>query len=303
MLKHLQAGVLDVAYEENGDASGIPVVLLHGFPYDVHAYDQVTPLLVAAGCRVIAPYLRGYGPTRFLSPDTLRSGQQAALAHDLLAFMDALRIQRSVLAGFDWGGRAACIVAALWPERVIGLVSGGGYNIQHLPSANKPDSPEHEHQLWYQYYFHSERGRAGLQQNRYELCRLLWRLWSPTWSFSEAVYRRTAESFNNPDFVDVVIHSYRVRYGLVPGDASVASTEERLIQRPPIAVPTVVLHGHDNGVIPVASSEAHRRFFTASYERRVIPTAGHNLPQEASGEFSAAVLSVIESAREERRLA
>jgi len=303
MLKHLHAGVLDVAYEENGDASGIPVVLLHGFPYDVHAYDEVTPPLVAAGCRVIAPYLRGYGPTRFLSADTLRSGQQAVLAHDLLAFLDALRIQRGVLAGFDWGGRAACIVAALWPERVIGLVSGGGYNIQHIPSANKPDSPEHEHQLWYQYYFHSERGRAGLQQHRYGLCRLLWRLWSPNWSFSEDVYRRTAESFDNPDFVDVVIHSYRVRYGLVPGDASAASTEERLIRRPPIAVPTIVLHGHDNGVIPVASSEAHRRFFTGSYERRVIPTAGHNLPQEAPGEFSAAVLSVIKSAREERRLA
>jgi pimeloyl-ACP methyl ester carboxylesterase len=219
------------------------------------------------------------------------------LAHDLLAFMDALQIQRGVLAGYDWGGRAACIVAALWPERVIALVSGAGYNIQHIPSANKPETPEHEYQLWYHYYFHSERGRAGLQQHRYELCRLLWRLWSPNWAFSEAVYRRTAESFNNLDFVDVVIHSYRVRYDLVPGDPSVASTEKQLIRRPPIAVPTIVLHGHDNGVIPVAGSEVHRQFFTSDYERRVIPMVGHNLPQEAPRDFSAAVLSVINRAK------
>ena len=292
MLKQVEAGVLRVAYEETGAATGTPVVLLHGFPYDVRAYDAVAPLLVAAGCRVIVPYLRGYGPTRFLSRDTPRSGQQAVLAHDLLALMDALGIERGVLAGYDWGGRAACIVAALWPERVIGLVSGGGYNIQHLPSANKPLAPEHEHQLWYQYYFHSERGRAGLQQHRHELCRLLWRLWSPSWSFSEAVYRRTAESFDNPDFVDVVIHSYRVRYGLVPGDPSVASTEEALIRRPPITVPTIVLHGHDNGVIPVASSEVHRQFFASDYDRRVIPIAGHNLPQEAPAAFADAVLAL-----------
>jgi pimeloyl-ACP methyl ester carboxylesterase len=303
MLKQIEAGVLRVAYEESGAADGTPVFLLHGFPYDVHAYDEVTPLLVEAGCRVIAPYLRGYGPTRFLSPDTLRSGQQAVLAHDLLAFMDALKIQSSVLAGYDWGGRAACIVAALWPERVIGLVSGGGYNIQHVPSANKPEPPEREHKLWYNYYFHSERGRAGLQQHRYELCRLLWHLWSPTWSFSEAVYQRTAESFNNLDFVDVVIHSYRVRFGLVPGDPSVASTEEQLTRRPPIAVPTIVLHGQDNGLLTAVSSEAHRQFFTSDYERRVIPMAGHNVPQEAPRDFSAAVLSIINRAKEEHRVA
>ena len=303
MLKRVEAGVLSVAYEESGAVSGPPVLLLHGFPYDVHAYDEVTPLLVGAGCRVIVPYLRGYGPTRFLSPDTPRSGQQAVLAHDLLALMEALQIQRGVLAGYDWGGRAACIVAALWPERAIGLVSGGGYNIQHVPSANKPETPEREHKLWYNYYFHSERGRAGLQQNRYELCRLLWRLWSPSWSFSEEVYRRTAESFDNADFVDVVIHSYRVRFGLVPGDPSVASTEEQLTRRPPIAVPTIVLHGHDNGLLPPVSSEAHRQFFTSDYERRVIPKAGHNVPQEAPRDFSAAVLSLMNRAKEEPRLA
>lgn len=292
MLKHINAGVLDVAYEESGSADGTPVFLLHGFPYDVHAYGEVVPLLTAAGCRTIVPYLRGYGPTRFLSDSTPRSGQQAVLAHDLRALMDALGIRSALLAGYDWGGRAACIVAALWPERALGLVSCGGYTIQHIPSAHKPQAPEREHQWWYQYYFHGERGRAGLQQYRYELGRLLWRLWSPGWSFDEATYKRTAGSFDNPDFVDVVIHSYRHRFGLAPGDASVQDTEERLTTRPQIAVPTIVLHGHDNGVIPVASSEVDRRFFTGGYERRVIPSAGHNLPQEVPKDFAAAVLAL-----------
>jgi len=278
-------------------------LLLHGFPYDVHAYDEVTPLLVSAGCHVIAPFLRGYGPTRFLSLDTPRSGQQAVLAHDLVALMDALQIQRGVLAGYDWGGRAACIVAALWPERVRGLVSGGGYNIQYIPGYIEPQAPEREFQLWYQYYFHGERGRAGLEQNRYEFCKLLWRLWSPNWHFDEATYERTAGSFNNPDFVAVVIHSYRHRFSLVPGDPATEVTERRLTQRPPIAVPTIVLHGRDNGVTPVASSERHHRFFTAAYERRVIPLAGHNLPQEAPQDFSAAVLSLVNRAKEELRSA
>lgn len=303
MMKRVEAGALSVAYEENGAASGRPVLLLHGFPYDVHAYDEVTPLLVSAGCRVIAPYLRGYGPTRFLSLDTPRSGQQAVLAHDLLAFMDALQIQSGVLAGYDWGGRAACIVAALWPERVSGLVSGGGYNIQFIPGSIEPQTPEQEFRLWYQYYFHSERGRAGLEQNRYEFCKLLWRLWSPNWHFDEAAYERTAVSFNNPDFVAVVIHSYRHRFSLVAGDPAVEATERRLTERPPIAVSTIALHGSDNGVTPVNSSERHNRFFTAAYERRVIPVAGHNLPQEAPRDFAAAVLSLINRAKEERRLA
>ena len=296
MLKRVSAGVLSVAYEESGSANGAPVLLLHGFPYDVHAYHKVTPLLVSAGCRVIAPYLRGYGPTRFLSLDTPRSGQQAALAHDLLALMDALQIQNDVLAGYDWGGRAACIVAALWPERVSGLVSGGGYNIQYIPGSMEPQTPEREYQLWYQYYFHSERGRAGLTQNRYELCKFLWRHWSPTWHFAETTYERTATSFNNPDFVDVVIHSYRHRFALVPGDPAVEATERRLTERPTIAVPTIVLHGSDNGVTPVAISGRHDRFFAAAYERRVIPQAGHNLPQEAPRDFSAAVLSLVNRA-------
>jgi pimeloyl-ACP methyl ester carboxylesterase len=293
MLKQVEAGVLSVAYEETGAVNATPILLLHGFPYDVHAYDEVTPLLVSAGCRVIAPYLRGYGPTRYLSVDTPRSGQQAVLAYDLVAFMDALEVQNAALAGYDWGGRAACIVAALWPERVRGLVSGCGYNIQDIPKSIRPQAPETELRLWYQYYFHSERGWAGLEQNRYEFCKLLWRLWSPNWHFDEATYKRTAASFNNPDFVAVVIHSYRHRFGLAPGDPAVEDTERRLVAQPPIAVPTIVLHGGADGVTPLDSSEFHDQYFRAAYERRVIPMAGHNLPQEAPREFAAALLSVI----------
>ena len=293
MLKRVDAGVLSVAYEESGSANAATVLLLHGFPYDVHAYDDVTPLLVAAGCRVIAPYLRGFGPTRFLYAETLRSGQQAALAHDLLAFMDALAIQSGVLAGYDWGGRAACIVAALWPERARGLVSGCGYNIQDIPGSIKPQMPEYEFRLWYQYYFHSERGRTGLEQNRYELCKLLWKQWSPTWRFDETVYARSAASFTNPDFVAVVIHSYRHRFALAPGDPAFEKTERRLATQPLIAAPTIVLHGSDNGVTPTAVSKDHARFFRGAYERRVIPVTGHNLPQEAPSDFAAAVLSLL----------
>jgi pimeloyl-ACP methyl ester carboxylesterase len=293
MLKRVEAGVLSIAYEESGGPGGKPVLLLHGFPYDVRAYDEVAPRLAAAGCRVVVPYLRGYGPTRFLSPDTPRSGQQAVLAHDLLTFMDALAIPTAVLAGYDWGGRAACIVAALWPERVRGLVTGGGYNTQDIRGSIAPQAPENEFRYWYQYYFHSERGRAGLEQNRHEFCKLLWRLWSPTWSFDDATYDRTAASFRNPDFVAVVIHSYRHRYGLVPGDPAVEDTERRLAAQPRIAVPTIALDGGSDGVMPVGGSEHHARFFAAAYERRVIPAAGHNLPQEAPQEFAAAVLSVL----------
>jgi pimeloyl-ACP methyl ester carboxylesterase len=292
-LRHVTASVLDVAYEEAGAANGAPVVLLHGFPYDVHAFDEVTPLLVARGCRVVVPYLRGYGSTRFLSPGTPRSGQQAVLGHDLLALLDALTIPSAVVAGFDWGGRAACILAALWPERVRGLVSCGGYNIQDIAASSTPEVPEHEHRLWYQYYFHSERGRAGLTRNRRDLCRLLWHLWSPNWQFDDATYERTAPSFDNPDFVDVVIHSYRHRFALVAGDPSVEPTEQQLAARPRITVPTVVLHGSHNGVAPARSSERHTAQFAGPYERQVIPGVGHNVPQEAPHEFAAAVLSLM----------
>jgi pimeloyl-ACP methyl ester carboxylesterase len=293
MLKRVEAGSLSVAYQDSGSPAGTPVVLLHGFPYDVHAYDEVTPVLVSAGCRVVTPYLRGYGPTRFLSAQTPRSGQQAVLAHDLLALMDALTIPRAVLAGYDWGGRAACIVAALWPQRVRGLVSGAGYNIQDIPGSSQPAAPENEFRYWYQYYFHGERGRAGLERNRRELCKLLWKLWSPNWRFHAATYERSAESFENPDFVPVVIHSYRHRYRLVPGDPAVEDTEGRLTAQPRITVPTVALDGGGDGVMPVGGSGQDYRFFTGKYMRRVIPQVGHNLPQEAPEDFAAAILSVL----------
>jgi pimeloyl-ACP methyl ester carboxylesterase len=253
----------------------------------------VSPILANAGCRVITPYLRGYGPTRFLCPQTLRSGQQAVLAHDLLALMDALDIERAVLAGYDWGGRAACIVSALWPTRVLGLVTGAGYNVHDIPGSTKPASPEDEHRYWYQYYFHGERGRAGLEQNRYGLGKLLWRLWSPHWSFDEETYARTAVSFDNPDFVNVVIHSYRHRYGLVPGDPAVEATERRLEAQPSIAVPTISLDGGGDGVRAPEGSAGHERHFSARYERRVVPLVGHNIPQEAPREFADAVLDLV----------
>lgn len=295
MVKRVNAGALDVAYEESGPAAGAPAILLHGFPYDIRAYDEVAAILAAAGRRVLVPYLRGYGPTAFLKAGTPRSGQQAVLAADLIAFMDALEIPSAVLAGYDWGGRAACIVAALRPERAKGLVTGNGYNIQNIARAMEPASPEAEHRFWYQYYFHSERGRAGLAKNRYALCRLLWQLWSPNWRFDEATYARSAAAFENPDFVEVVIHSYRHRYALVPGDPAVEDIEKRLAATPPIAVKTVWLDGGGDGVsaLPCADAVARiQRLFTGGCERRIVPLAGHNLPQEAPREFADAILSL-----------
>ena len=280
-MKMARTAALDIAYEESGPSAGRPAILLHGFPDDIHAYDDVAPPLAAAGWRVIVPFLRGYGPTRFRDPATPRSGQQGALASDLLALMDALDLQQAMLAGYDWGGRAACIVSALWPERVAGLVSIGGYNIQQVAAANQPAPPDAEYRYWYHWYFHTERGRAGLAANRRPLCRLLWQLWSPNYRFDDAVYERTAAAFDNPDFVDVVIQSYRVRYAMAPADPAFEETEARLAERPTIAVPTIVLHGEADGVGPPAQSAGHARHFTARYERRVIPVAGHFLPREA----------------------
>ncbi|GAB3674219.1 alpha/beta fold hydrolase [Salinisphaera aquimarina] len=296
MIRPIHAGVLDVAYREAGVPAGVPVILLHGFPYDVHAYDDAERELAAAGCRVLTPYLRGYGPTRFRSPDTPRSGQQAALAHDLLAFMDALALPRAVLAGFDWGGRAACIVAALWPHRVSGLVSCGGYNIQNIAAAGRPQAPAHEYQYWYQYYFHSERGRLGLSENRAEFCRLLWTLWSPTWDFDDALYAQTAAAFENPDFVDVVIHSYRHRFGLVAGDPALEDSERLLANQPDISVPSIVLDGGADGIPALGSPAEHARHFTGFFERRLLENVGHNPPQEAPVAFADAVLGVIAAA-------
>ena len=281
MPKTIRTATLEIAYQEIGPADGPSVILLHGFPDDVHAYDGVAPPLAADGCRVLVPWLRGYGPTRFLNATTPRSGQQAALGGDLRDFMDALGIRQATLAGYDWGGRAACVVAALWPERVRGLVSITGYNIQNIAASGNPASAAAEYRYWYQWYFHTERGRAGLTQNRHDICRLLWKLWSPNWQFDDAIYQRTGASFENPDFVDVVIQSYRHRYGAAPGDPALESIEQQLAAQPKITVPTIVLHGAADGVGPPENSVNHARHFTARYERRLIPVAGHFLPNEA----------------------
>jgi pimeloyl-ACP methyl ester carboxylesterase len=291
-LRSVATPALEIAFEESGPPDGPPVVLLHGFPDDVRTWDATVARLAAAGHRCIVPFLRGYGPTRFLEPHTPRSGEQAALGADLLALLDGLGIARARLAGYDWGGRAACVVAALWPERVRGLVSIGGYNIQDIAGSAVPDAPDQEHRFWYQWYFNTERGRAGLARNRYELCRLLWQLWSPNWRFDEATYRRTAAAFENPDFVDVVIHSYRHRYGAVAGDPAFAAIEQRLAAQPKIAVPTIVLHGACDGVDPPGGSENDAVHFTAPYRRAVVPVAGHFLPWEASEPIAAAILSL-----------
>ncbi|WP_431282087.1 alpha/beta fold hydrolase [Humitalea sp. 24SJ18S-53] len=285
--RRVTAGVLDVGYLEAGDPDGPPVILLHGFPYDVHAFTDVAGLL--PGHRVLMPWLRGYGPTCFLSDATPRSGQQAVLAQDLVDFMDALAIPRAVLGGYDWGGRAACIVAALWPERVVGLVTGGGYNIQDIAAAARPAPPENEYRHWYQYYLHGERGRAGLTQNRDAFCRLLWRLWSPEWAFGDATYAETAASFANPDFVAVVVHSYRHRYGLVPGDPAVEAIEARLARRPVIGVPTISLEGGADGVSAPGGTAAGDPRFGDLRACHVLPGIGHNLPQEAPAAFAAAI--------------
>src|SRR5438094_712952 len=261
-MKTIRTPMLEIAYQESGPADGPPVVLLHGFPDDVRAYDGVVPALAGAGWRVIVPYLRGYGPTRFLDPQTPRSGQQAALGRDLLDLLDVLGVERAALAGYDWGGRAACVVAALWPERVAALVSIGGYNIQNIARSGEPALPDREHRLWYQWYFHTERGRAGLAANRRPLCRLLWELWSPNWHFDDTTFERTAASFDNPDFVAVVIQSYRHRYGLAPGDPSLETIEDRLAAQPPIRVPTIVLHGRSHGGCLPQSPVGHARLVT-----------------------------------------
>lgn len=242
---------------------------------------------------MLVPYLRGYGPTRFLSKHTPRSGQQAALGVDLLQFLDALGIQRATLVGYDWGGRAACIVAALWPERVNGLVTIGGYNIQDIAASARPAAPEHEQRLWYQYYLHTERGRAGLATNRYAFGRLLWRLWSPTWPFSEETYAQTARSFENPEFVEVVVHSYRHRYGYIAGDSAYAEVESRLVSRPPISAPTIAMYGEDDGVTPLPQADAPHALFSGPYERRDVPGAGHNLPQEKPSTVVGAILDLV----------
>jgi pimeloyl-ACP methyl ester carboxylesterase len=291
-VRQIDAGVLSIAYYEAGPADGPAVMLLHGFPYDIHSYVDVAPLLAAQGCRVIVPYLRGYGPTRFRDAATPRSGEQAAIGADLMALMDALSIPRAVFAGYDWGGRAACIGAALWPERCIGLVSVNSYLIQDIANALLPAPPAREVPLWYQWYFQIERGRAGLAADRRGITRILWEQWSPNWQFDEAMLERTSIAHDNPDYVDIVIHSYRHRYGLAEGDPSYADIQRRLATLPPITVPAITLDGDADGVARVTDGSPSAAKFTGRRIHRVIPGAGHNLPQEEPEAFAAAVMEV-----------
>jgi pimeloyl-ACP methyl ester carboxylesterase len=294
-LRHVDAGVLNIAYYEAGPADGPVVMLLHGFPFDIHAYVDVAPQLVAKRCRAIVPYLRGYGATRFRDPATPRSGEQAAIGADLIALMDALGVKRGVFAGYDWGGRAACVAAALWPDRCTGLVSVNGYLIQDIAKAMAPAKPEREVALWYQYYFQLERGRAGLAANRRGIARILWQQWSPNWQFDDAAFERTAEAHDNPDYVDVVIHSYRHRYGQADGDPQYADLQRRLAALPVIAVPTITLDGDGDGVAPATDGTRSAAKFTDRRSHRVIPRAGHNLPQEEPEAFADAVMELIKA--------
>ena len=287
-IRRVEAGVLEVAYTETGPADGWPCILIHGFPYDIRTYTGAAAILAEQGARVILPFMRGYGATKFLSAATPRSGEQAAFGADLLALMDALGIERAVLGGYDWGGRAACIVSALWPERVAALVSGNSYNIQNIARSGEPAPAAEEASYWYQYYFHSERGRRGLRENRRDITRTLWKMWSPNWDFSEAEFDASAASFENPDFVEVVIHSYRHRYGLVPGDPAVAHIETRLTAQPPVPVPAITVDGSADGVD--SGTAHHAKKFTGSHAHRVWEGAGHNLPQERPELWAQAVL-------------
>ncbi len=296
VLKFVEAGVLRVAYEVHGPGDGACVILLHGFPYSPRGFDEVAPALATAGYLVVVPYLRGYGQTTFRHGGTMRSGQQGALGQDLLDLMDALAIEKAALMGYDWGGRAACIVAALWPERVSALVTGQGYNVQDIAGAAEPLPPAAEYRLWYQYYFHSARGEAGLTANRYELCRLLWRLWSPTWRFTEATYRQSAAAFENPDFVPVVIHSYRHRFGYAAGDAVYDAIEAALAAQPAITVPTIALWGRADGVHATPEDDPHTQNFAGRYERRKLDNIGHNIPQEAPEATVRAILDALAAA-------
>jgi pimeloyl-ACP methyl ester carboxylesterase len=291
-LKQIDADVLNVGYAEAGPANGRPVILLHGWPYDIHSYVDVAPLLASMGYRVIIPYLRGYGTTRFLSSETFRNGQQSAIAVDIIALMDALKIEKAVLAGFDWGARTADIIAALWPERCKALVSVSGYLIGS-PKANKtPLPPQAELEWWYQFYFATERGKLGYEKYRHDFNKLIWRLASPQWHFDDVTFDRSATSFDNPDHVGIVIHNYRWRLGLAEGESKYDEFEKRLVAAPAIVVPTITLEGDANGA-PHPDPSSYTKKFSGKYSHRTIKGGiGHNLPQEAPQEFAKAVVDV-----------
>ncbi|CAN7354162.1 alpha/beta hydrolase [Variovorax sp. LjRoot84] len=287
-IRQIRAGELDVGYYETGPADGIPVLLLHGYPYDIHSYVDVAPLLAARGCRVIVPHLRGHGSTRFLDSANPRSAQQAAVALDQIALLDALKIDRAVMVGYDWGARTACIISALWPERCLGLLSVNGYIMTNLPGNKLPLPAKAEHGWWYQYYFATERGRAGLEGNRRDIARILWTTNSPKWKYDDATFERTAASFDNPDYVQIVIHNYRWRLSLADGFPQYAELEKRLAALPSISVPTITMDGDSDGVVPATDGKAYASKFTGPRSHRIV-NAGHNVPQEAPQAFADAV--------------
>ncbi|WP_420997320.1 alpha/beta fold hydrolase [Cupriavidus sp. 30B13] len=291
-LRQIDAGSLNIGYHESGPAGGPPVLLLHGYPYSVYSFVEVAPMLAARGYRVIVPHLRGHGPTRFLDSATPRSGQQAAIGTDVIALMDALAIPRAVLAGFDWGGRAACVAAALWPQRCAGLVSVNSYLIQDIARSVLPVPPQIESGLWYQYYFQTERGRAGLEAHRRDVARVIWKRNSPGWQFDDTVLDRAATVFENPDYVEVVIHSYRHRLGLAAGFPEYEAAERRLAAQPVITVPAVTLDGKTDGNYPATDGKSSASRFSGPRIHRVVEDAGHNLPEEAPGAFAGAVVEV-----------
>jgi pimeloyl-ACP methyl ester carboxylesterase len=291
-LKQIDAGVLNVGYAETGPATGPPVVLLHGWPYDIHSFVDVAPLLAAAGYRVIAPYLRGYGTNRFLSGDIPRNGQPSAIAADIVALMDALKIPKAILAGFDWGARTANIMAALWPERCNAMVSVSGYLIGSQQAGKMPLPPQAELQWWYQFYFATERGRAGYEKYRHDFSKLIWQLASPKWKFDDTTFDRSAAAFENPDHVAIVIHNYRWRLGLAEGESKYDDLEKRLAESPVITVPTITLEGDANGA-PHPEPSSYAKKFSGKYSHRLISGGvGHNLPQEAPKAFADAIVEV-----------
>jgi pimeloyl-ACP methyl ester carboxylesterase len=291
-LQQIDAGLLNIGYAEAGKSDDRVVILLHGWPYDIHSYVDVAPLLVQAGYRVIVPYLRGYGTTRFLSGDTFRNGQQSVIAVDIIALMDALQIEKAILAGFDWGARTANIIAALWPERCKALVSVSGYLIGNQQAGKLPLPPQAELQWWYQYYFATERGQAGYEQYRSDFARLIWKIASPKWDFDDATFERSVAAFDNLDHVSIVIHNYRWRLGLAASEPRYDELEQRLAQAPDITVPTITLEGDANGA-PHLDASAYARKFAGRYEHRVITGGvGHNLPQEAPQAFAQAIIDV-----------
>ncbi|MBI3402206.1 MAG: alpha/beta hydrolase [Acidobacteria bacterium] len=294
-VKTVRTSVLEIGYHESGDSTGFPVILLHGFPDDAHAYDGVSPLLARAGYRALAVYLRGFGPTRFLDPAIARTAEQAAIGQDVIDFADALALPRFAAAGFDWGGRAACVASALHPDRVRAAVLIGGYTIQNTVTPARAGAPEAARRLWYQWYFNTEAGRAGLEQNRRGLCELLWREWSPTWRFSEELYDLSARSFDNPDFVGCVIHSYRHRNFNAPGEPRFLDTEKQLAARPPIVAPTISLHGGDDafGRPAAAITAAERTAMPKIIDKRIVEGAGHFVPHEKPEAVASALLDLL----------